>query len=157
MSDTPAPGPRAPAAPRDYGSTIGRTLDLTQAAIYLIAAVFLALLAVLTFILIAEQLAQLTTQPLQISLIDSVLENILIVFIVTGLIQTLIVYIKTHALDPWLVLSVGLTAMVRRILVFGANPKPWQEEFLTATLLLVIIIGMYLIGKYHRAIMEAEG
>jgi uncharacterized membrane protein (DUF373 family) len=155
MSDAPAQAPGAP-APRDYGSTIGRTLDLTQAAIYLIAAIFLALLAVLVFILIAEQIASLANQPLEISLIDSVLENILIVFIITGLIQTLIVYIKSHTIDPWLVLSVGLTAMIRRILVFGANPRPWEEELLTAALLFVIIVGMYLIGKFHRVVAEAE-
>ncbi len=155
MSESPEPRPGVAASP-GYSNTIGGALDRTQIAVYLIAAIFLVLLAVLVFIVIAGQLAQLTTQPLSMELIDSVLEKILIVFIITGLIQTLIVYIKRHTVDPWLVLSVGLTAMIRRILVFGATPKPWTEELLTAALLLVIIIGMYLVGRFHRSVEGAE-
>jgi uncharacterized membrane protein (DUF373 family) len=130
-----------------YSNTIGNALDIVQSAIYLLVAVFLILMAIMSFYLVAQDMMEFVTQPASILLIDKALENLMIVFIITGLIQTLIVYIKTHAIDVTLVLAVGLTAIIRRVLVFGATTKPWEETALMALLLFVLILGLFLIGR----------
>ncbi len=142
--DTPAP------APRDFGGTVGKTLDIVQAAIYLVAAVLLVILAIMAFIVIIGDMYNIVNGSMTIKSIDVVLGDVLIVFVITGLVQTLIVYIKSHSVDPWLVLSVGLTAIIRRVIVSGAQERPFEDVALTAVLLFVIVLGLYLIDRRHR-------
>jgi uncharacterized membrane protein (DUF373 family) len=148
--DIPAP------APRDFGGTVGKTLDLVQAAIYLVAALLLILLALMAFFVIGSDMNNIVRGSMSIGSIDIVLSDILIVFVITGLIQTLIVYIKSHSIDPWLVLSVGLTAIIRRVLVFGAQDRPYEDVALTAVLLFVIIIGLYVIDRRCHSATRRE-
>ncbi len=139
----------------DYNPVVGRALDLAQAAIYLVAAILLILLSLMAFFVIGSDMNNIIRGSMTIQSIDIVLSDILIVFVITGLIQTLIVYIKSHSIDPWLVLSVGLTAIIRRVLVFGAQDRPYEDVALTAVLLFVVIIGLYLVGRrYHPASSE---
>jgi uncharacterized membrane protein (DUF373 family) len=141
----------AEAGPRDLGGTVGKTLDVVQAAIYLVTAVLLVILAVMAFMVIIQDMYVIVNGSMTIQSIDVALSDILIVFVITGLVQTLIVYVKSHSIDPWLVLSVGLTAIIRRVLVFGAQTKPYEEVALTAALLLVIIMGLYLVDRGRRS------
>jgi uncharacterized membrane protein (DUF373 family) len=131
----------------DYKLVVGRALDLGQAAIYLVTALLLILLALMAFFVIASDMNNIIRGSMTIQSIDIVLSDVLIVFVITGLIQTLIVYMKSHTIDPWLVLSVGLTAIIRRVLVFGAQDRPYEDVALTAVLLFVVIIGLYLIDR----------
>jgi uncharacterized membrane protein (DUF373 family) len=133
--------------PADIGGTVGRTLDLVQAAIYLVAAVLLVILAIMAFVVIIGDMYNIINGSMTIQSIDIVLGDILIVFVITGLVQTLIVYIKSHSVDPWLVLSVGLTAIIRRVIVSGAKELPSVDVALTAALLLIIVLGLYLIDR----------
>lgn len=146
MSEEHTPMTADASAP-DYNRVVGRALDLAQAAIYLVAALLLILLALMAFFVIGSDMNNIVRGSMSISSIDIVLSDILIVFVITGLIQTLIVYIKSHTIDPWLVLSVGLTAIIRRVLVFGAQDRPYEDVALTAVLLFVIIIGLYLVDR----------
>jgi uncharacterized membrane protein (DUF373 family) len=141
---------------RDIGGTVGNTLDLVQAAIYLVAAVLLVILAIMAFLVIIRDMYDIVNGSMTIVSIDVVLSDLIVVFVITGLVQTLIVYIKTHSIDPWLVLSVGLTAIIRRVLVFGAKPGPAEDVALTAALLLVIIVGLYLIDRGRRTTGRQE-
>lgn len=155
MPDDPKPGQVIPTEAR-YSSVIGNALDSTQVVLYLLAAIFLILLAVMAFFVVAGDMYQFIGQEPDILMIDNALEDILIVFIITGLIQTLIVYIKRHTIDPWLVLSVGLTAVIRRVLVFGAEARPWEDVALTAVLLFVIILGLFLVDRDRRTAGKRE-
>lgn len=146
----------ADASAPDYNRVVGRALDLAQAAIYLVAALLLILLALMAFFVIGTDMNNIVRGSMSISSIDIVLSDILIVFVITGLIQTLIVYIKSHSIDPWLVLSVGLTAIIRRVLVFGAQDRPYEDVALTAVLLFVIIIGLYLIDRRCHSVSRQE-
>jgi uncharacterized membrane protein (DUF373 family) len=140
------PLPDRPVRP-GYGSVIGNILDMTQAAIYLLAAIFLVLLTVAAFLVVARDMSAFVTGALNIGQVDTALGDIMIIFIITGLIQTLIAFIKSHSIDPWLVLSVGLTAVIRRVLVSGAKPASSEEVLTTSALLFVIIVGLYLVGR----------
>ncbi len=141
----------AEAGPGDFGGTVGKTLDLVQAAIYLVAAVLLVILAVMAFLVIIGDMYNIINGSMTIQSIDIVLGDVLIVFVITGLVQTLIVYIKSHSVDPWLVLSVGLTAIIRRVIIFGAQERTYEDVALTAALLLVIIMGLYLVDRGRRS------
>jgi uncharacterized membrane protein (DUF373 family) len=134
-----------------YGSVIGNILDLTQATIYLLAAIFLVLLTVAAFFVVARDMSGFVTGSLNILQVDTALGDIMIIFIITGIIQTLIAFIKSHSIDPWLVLSVGLTAVVRRVLVSGAKPVSAEETLTTSVLLFVIILGLYLVARRKGA------
>jgi uncharacterized membrane protein (DUF373 family) len=140
----------------DYNLVVGRALDLAQAAIYLVTALLLILLALMAFFVIAGDMNNIVRGTMSIQSIDIVLSDVLIVFVITGLIQTLIVYIKRHTLDPWLVLSVGLTAIIRRVLVFGAQERPYEDVALTAVLLFVVIIGLYLVDRRCHSVSRRE-
>lgn len=155
MSEEPSPVTADASAP-DHKLIVGRALDLAQAAIYLVTALLLILLAMLAFFVIGSDMNNIVRGSMSISSIDIVLSDILIVFVITGLIQTLIVYIKSHSIDPWLVLSVGLTAIIRRVLVFGAQDRPYEDVALTAVLLFVIIIGLYLIDRRCHSVSRRE-
>jgi uncharacterized membrane protein (DUF373 family) len=146
----------ADASDPGYNRIIGRALDLAQAAIYLVASLLLILLALMAFFVIANDMNNIVRGSMSIQSIDIVLSDILIVFVITGLIQTLIVYIKRHTIDPWLVLSVGLTAIIRRVLVFGAQDRPYEDVALTAILLFVIILGLYLVGRKSQSASRGE-
>ena len=138
-----------------YGSVIGNVLDMTQAAIYLLAAIFLVLLTVAAFLVVARDMSGFATGSLNIGQVDTALGDIMIIFIITGLIQTLIAFIKSHSIDPWLVLSVGLTAVIRRVLISGAKTVSAEETLTTSALLFVIILGLYLVAR--RATAEKQG
>ena len=146
----------ADASAPDYSRIIGRALELSQAAIYLVAALLLTLLALMAFFVIASDMSNIVRGSMSIQSIDIVLSDVLVVFVITGLIQTLIVYIKSHTIDPWLVLSVGLTAIIRRVLVFGAQERPYEDVALTAVLLFVIIIGLFLVDRRCHSVSRRE-
>lgn len=155
MSEEHTPVTADASAP-DYPQVIGRALDLAQAAVYLVAALLLILLALMVFFVIGNDMNNIVRGSMTINSIDVVLSDILIVFVITGLIQTLIVYIKHHTIDPWLVLSVGLTAIIRRVLVFGAQDTPYEDVAVTAALLFVVIIGLYLIDRRCHSVTRRE-
>lgn len=144
MSDSPATPPPNPS----YNAGIASVLDKVEIAIYLLVALFLGIMALLTFFIVARDLSQFIFGPIDLSIIDKALNDLLVTLIIAGLIQTVIVYIKLHMLDLRLILGVGLTAMVRRVLVIGVEQQiTWQDMAITALLIAVIALGIYLIGN----------
>jgi uncharacterized membrane protein (DUF373 family) len=125
---------------------IEQYLDKIQSLIYLAVALVLIIMAMIAFYIVLKDLSNILTENASILALDSALEDLLVILIITALIQTVLVYIKSHQLDPRLILGVGLTAVIRRVLVFGVNQRPWEDIALTALLMLVLIIGIYLIG-----------
>jgi uncharacterized membrane protein (DUF373 family) len=129
-------------------------LDKAEAVIYLLVALFLGIMALMTFFLVARDLSQFVIGQTNLDMIDTALNSLLVTLIIAALIQTVIVYIKIHTLDLRLILGVGLTAMIRRVLVFDVEKNiTWEQMAVTALLILVIIIGIYLVGdkKVPRA------
>jgi uncharacterized membrane protein (DUF373 family) len=123
-------------------------LDKVEAAIYLLVALFLGIMALMTFFLVARDLTGFVTGSADLNVIDMALNDLLVTLIIAALIQTVIVYIKTHTLDLRLILGVGLTAMIRRVLIFGVEKNiTWEQMAVTALLIFVIILGIWLIGE----------
>ena len=143
MADVPESQLKIPS----YNVGIAIVLDKIESGIYLIVALFLGIMALLTFFVVARDLSQFVSGPVNLTLIDTALNDLLVTLIIAGLIQTVIVYIKLHMLDLRLILGVGLTAMVRRVLIFGVEKQiTWEEMAITALLIAVIVFGIYLIG-----------
>jgi len=123
-------------------------LDKVETCIYLLVALFLGIMALMTFFIVAMDLAQVISGADNLDTIGAALNSLLVILIIAALIQTVIVYIRSHTLDLRLILSVGLTAMIRRVLVFGVEKNiTWEEMAVTAALILVIIIGIYMVGS----------
>ncbi len=130
----------------DRNSVIG-LLDMIETGIYLLVALFLGIMALLTFFVVALDLSAFVSGT-SLDIIDKALNSLLVTLIIAALIQTVIVYIKIRSLDIRLILSVGLTAMIRRVLVFGVEKTiTWEQMAVTALLILVIIIGIWLVGE----------
>ncbi len=143
MADVPESQNKIPL----YNVGIASALDKIESGIYLIVALFLGIMALLTFFVVARDLSQFVSGAVDLSSIDTALNDLLVTLIIAGLIQTVIVYIKLHMLDLRLILGVGLTAMVRRVLIFGVEKQiTWEEMAITALLIAVIVFGIYLIG-----------
>jgi hypothetical protein len=155
MSEEHTPVAADASAP-DYKLVVSRALDLAQAAIYLVAALLLILLALMAFFVIGSDMNNIVRGSMTIGAIDVVLSDILIVFVITGPIQTLIVYIKSHTIDPWLVPQRGpdrhhpARARLRRPGTALRGRRP------AAVLLFVVIIGLYLIDWRCHSVSRRE-
>jgi len=142
-----AEAPESPFNIPSYNAGIASALYKIESGLYLLVALFLGIMALLTFFIVARDLSKFISGPVSLSLIDIALNDLLVTLIIAGLIQTVIVYIKLHKLDLRLILGVGLTAMVRRVLVFGVETQiQWPEMAITALLIAVIVFGIYVIG-----------
>ncbi len=131
----------------DRSGGVADILDKVETCIYLLVALFLGIMALITFFIVATDLSQVVSGTLSLDLIDTTLNSLLVTLIIAALIQTVIVYIRIHTLDLRLILGVGLTAMIRRVLVFGVEKNiTWEQMAVTALLILVIILGIYLVG-----------
>lgn len=129
------------------GSGVADVLDKVETCIYLLVALFLCIMALMTFFIVGMELSQAISGGLTLDVISTALNSLLVILIIAALIQTVIVYIRIRTLDLRLILSVGLTAMIRHVLVFGVEKNiTWEEMAVTALLILVIIIGIYLVG-----------
>jgi uncharacterized membrane protein (DUF373 family) len=131
-----------------YSETIATIIGRIESAIYLIAALFLIIMAIASFFVVAGDLFQFTTGGEGIDIIYLALNDLLVVLIVVELIQTIVVYIQRHVLDLRLILAAGLTAMIRRVLLFGVEKNITAEDMaITALLIIVIAAAIYLIGR----------
>ena len=130
----------------EYISPISNFLDKIQSAIYLLVAIFLAIMALITFFIVGKDLTQLVYGTFELTVIVNALRDLLVTLIIAELIQTVKVYLESHQLDIKLILSVGLTAMLRSVLVFGVEKIAWEEMAVTALILLILIIGIVMVG-----------
>ena len=131
-----------------YNETIAMIIGRIESAIYLIAALFLIIMAIAAFVVVAGDLFQFTASGEKIDIIYSALNDLLVVLIVVELIQTIAVFIQRHVLELRLILAAGLTAMIRRVLLFGVEKNITAEDMaITALIIIVIAVAIYLIGR----------
>lgn len=127
---------------------IASILDRVESAVYLLVSLFLILMALLTFYLVGRDLSLFAIGLFDIDKLELALRDLLTTLIIAELIQTVVVYLKSHQLDIKLVLAAGLTAMIRRILVFGVEKIQPIDMAATGVLLIVLVIAIFLVGDY---------
>ncbi|OPY29786.1 MAG: Phosphate-starvation-inducible E [Methanocella sp. PtaU1.Bin125] len=130
-----------------YSGFIARFVGSAEAVLYLIVALFLVLMAVAAFFIVARDLSSLIFEGLAIDAIYTALNDLLIVLIIAELLQIIVVFIQKRQLDLRLILAAGLTAMIRRVLIFGVENIPWEEMAVTAVLIAIIAAAIYVIGR----------
>jgi uncharacterized membrane protein (DUF373 family) len=138
----------ATSSPQAYDSFIAGFLDKVESAVYLLVSVFLVLLALMTLFIVGRDMARFLYEPFMLDTLVLALNDLLVTLIIAELIQTVVVYFKSHQLELKLILAAGLTAMIRRVLVFGVESNiTWEEMGITAVLILVITVAIYLVGE----------
>ena len=130
-----------------YSGTIARFIGNAESVLYLIAAVFLVLMAAAAFFIVARDLYGMITDGMAIDAIYTALNDLLIVLIIAELLQIIVVFIQKRQLDLRLILAAGLTAMIRRVLVFGVEDIAWQDMAVTAALIAILAAAIYVIGR----------
>jgi len=121
-----------------------------ESVIYLLVALFLVIMAFATFFIVAQDLAGLTTGTMSINVIYTSLNDLLVIMIIAELIQTVAVFIRSHQLDLRLIIIAGLTAMIRRVLVFGVEKIPVEEMAVTGLLLVILVAAVYFLSERKR-------
>jgi uncharacterized membrane protein (DUF373 family) len=133
---------------KKYNETIATIIGRIESAIYLVAALFLIIMAIAAFIVVAYDLYQFISSGERIDVIYKALNDLLVVLIIVELIQTIAVFIRRHVLELRLILAAGLTAMIRRVLLFGIETNISREDMaITALIIIVIAVAIYLIGR----------
>ncbi len=138
----------AASQPRSYDSVVAGFLGKVESAVYLLVSVFLVILALMTLFIVGRDMARFVTGTFSLDTLVLALNDLLVTLIIAELIQTVVVYFKSHQLELKLILAAGLTAMIRRVLVFGVEKNiTWEEMAITAFVILVITVAIYLVGE----------
>ncbi|HMK46425.1 MAG TPA: phosphate-starvation-inducible PsiE family protein [Methanocella sp.] len=135
---------------RSFESIVTSMVNGVESVIYLLVALFLVIMAFATFFIVAMDLADLTTGTMSIDIIYTSLNDLLVVMIIAELIQTVAVFIRSHRLDLRLIIIAGLTAMIRRVLVFGVEKIPVEEMAVTGLLLVILVAAVYLLSEHRH-------
>lgn len=132
----------------EYDSIIANFLNKVESAVYLLVSIFLVILALMTLFIVGKDMSRFVIEPFSLGTLVLALNDLLVTLIIAELIQTVVVYFKSHQLELKLILAAGLTAMIRRVLVFGVEKNiTWEEMAITALLILVITVAIYLVGE----------
>lgn len=124
---------------KDTSETIIGILEKLQSTVYLLVSIFLVVMALMAMFIVGRDLLTFATGSLKLEDLVVALQDLLTVLILAELIQTVVVYFKRHQLDLKLILAAGLTAMIRRILVFGVEKGIDPMEMVVIAALIVII------------------
>lgn len=131
---------------KNFSSVIADLIGRVESAIYLLVALFLIIMAVASFFIVGRDLSGLVSGQMTIDTIYMSLNDLLVILILVELIQTVVVFIRSHRLDIRLIIAAGLTAMIRRVLVFGVEHIPVEEMAITAVLVVVLVAALYLLS-----------
>ena len=135
----------------DTSEIVADILEKMQSGIYLLVSIFLIIMAFVAMFVVGRDIFTFITGSLQLNDLVVALQDLLAVLIIAELIQTVVVYFKSHQLDLKLILAAGLTAMIRRILVFGAEKGVDNKEMIViAALIAIIAIAIVVIGRDSR-------
>ncbi len=104
-----------------------------------------ALLVAIALLSVAAIVNVIVTTPGFDSALRS-LNYVFITIIIAELFGTVIGYIKHRTFNLKLILGVGITAMVRRLLVLGVEPIPFDELVIVLVAIVVLIGGMRFIS-----------
>lgn len=131
---------------KNFSGIVTDVISSVESAIYLLVAIFLIIMAIASFFIVGRDLSGLVSGGMTIDTIYKSLNDLLVILILVELIQTVVVFIRSHRLDIRLIIAAGLTAMIRRVLVFGVEHIPVEEMAITAVLLIVLAGALYLMS-----------
>ena len=129
-------------------------LSLVTRWIYFAIAIVLSLLAVISFVDIAQGFIGLATALTLTTGILVILRTVLLTIIIVEILETVIVYFRTNRVLVRPILIAGLTAMVRRILFYGVDVIQPMDLLVDAVVIAVLTAAVVLIGKEESQEMK---
>ncbi len=128
-----------------------RILTTIPIIIYLVIAVFLTILAIISLgITFIDIITMIATQNLADGIIQ-VIYSILLTVIIIELFETVIVYLRTKRVPVRAILIAGLTAMIRHVIIFNFSNIQPIEIIGSAIMMAVLIAGVYLMREPETA------
>jgi len=115
--------------------------------IYFCIAIVLVLLAVVSFYDVALQFLQVFGGSSVTDGILRVLHALLVTIIIIEILETVTTYFRTNQLQVRPILIAGLTAMVRKILVYGLEPTDLIDVVGTVAVIAVLTVAIAVVGK----------
>ena len=115
--------------------------------VYLVIAVVLSFLAVISFYDVFLEMSRVFEWMDVTSGILQVLHALLVTIIILELLETVTVYLTKQRIFIRPLVVAGLTAMIRRVLVFGVEPSAPMDIFATAVVIAVLTFAVVYIGK----------
>ena len=119
--------------------------------IYLLIALSLSLLALVSFYDVALQVAALIRAEDMTQGVLQVLHALLLTLIIVEILETVTAYFRTSRVQVTPILIAGITAMVRRVLTFGVEPVEPLDIGVTLAAILVLTAAIVFIGRQERA------
>lgn len=136
---------------KDRADTIISALSGVTKGIYLLIAVSLSLLAIVSFYDVALQVAALIHAGDMTQGVLQVLHALLLTIIIVEILETVTAYFRTNRVLVTPILIAGITAMVRRVLTFGVEPVEPLDIGMTLAAILVLTVAVVFIGRQERA------
>ena len=119
-------------------------------SIYLLIAVSLSLLAIISFYDVALQMAALVHAGDMTQGVLQVLHALLLTIIIVEILETVTAYFRTSRVQVTPILIAGITAMVRRVLTFGVEHLDPIDIGMTLAAILVLTVAVIYIGRQER-------
>jgi uncharacterized membrane protein (DUF373 family) len=124
-----------------------RTISSITLAIYIVIAIILILLAVISLYVVGVSIISLLFTPAMTGGILQVLHALLVTIIIIEVLETVVVYFRIGRLQVKPIIIAGLTAMIRRVLLFGVETTNTGDIALTLAAVVVLTIAIVFIGR----------
>ena len=122
--------------------------------IYLLIALSLSLLALVSFYDVALQVAALIRAEDMTQGVLQVLHALLLTLIIVEILETVTAYFRTNRVQVTPILIAGITAMVRRVLTFGVEPVEPLDIGMTLAAILVLTAAIVFIRRQDSTIYD---
>lgn len=135
---------------RYYADNAVPAISWVTQGIYLLIAVALSVLALVSLYDVLLQMVALIHAEDTMQGALEVLHALLLTLILVEILETVTAYFRTKKVLVTPILIAGVTAMVRRVLIFGVEVHEPAEIGMTLAAILVLTIAIVYIGKQER-------
>lgn len=135
---------------RYYAENAVPAISWVTQCIYLLIAVALSVLALVSLYDVLLQMVALIHAEDTMQGALEVLHALLLTLILVEILETVTAYFRTKKVLVTPILIAGVTAMVRRVLIFGVEVHEPAEIGMTLAAILVLTIAIVYIGKQER-------
>jgi len=135
------PPKRVTEAPKGY-KRIVRVFEASELVLYSAVAVLLIVIAIISLVVEVSNISTYVTSASPIL----GLQELFVTIIVLELLMTVVGYIKRRSINLGLLLGVGLTAMIRKIITVGYSSTNNQEFALVLLATAILVAAIIFVG-----------
>lgn len=127
--------------PKGYRRTV-RVFEASELVLYSAVAVLLIVIAIISLLVEVSNISTYVTSASPIL----ALQELFVTIIVLELLMTVVGYIKRRSINLGLLLGVGLTAMIRKIITVGYSSTNNQEFALVLLATAILVAAIIFVG-----------